>query len=413
MNFSARHRLAVSLLPALIALAGCVSAPPPPPAPAPAPAAQCPPVQPQPQCPGVQPPAPPAAPPFASADWSAVEGWRGDDTAAAWPGFLASCRAIRRPDMLKAWGPVCEAARQLPAAPTGEQVRSFFEAQLQPWRVVNADASERGLITGYYEPLIRGSRVRNAQYDVPVLGVPDDLIVVDLSSLYPELKNMRLRGRLDGRRLVPYWSRAEIDGKADTLPAKPLLWTDDAVEFFFLQVQGSGQIELPDGSRERIAYADQNGHPYRSIGRWLVEKGELTVDQAGLKGIQQWARAHPQRLEELLDVNPSYVFFREEPANGEGPKGALGVPLTAGRSIAVDPRSIPLGAPVFLSFAMPDGTPMQRLMLAQDTGGAIRGRVRADFFWGFGAEAGAKAGQMRQQGSMWLLWPRGSQPPGL
>jgi membrane-bound lytic murein transglycosylase A len=161
----------------------------------------------------------------------------------------------------------------------------------------------------------------------------------------------------------------------------------------------------------RIAYADQNGYPFKSIGRWLIDKGELTLPQASMQGIQTWARANPQRVNELIAANPSYVFFREEAAPSDGPKGAQGLPLTAGRSIAVDPRSIPLGAPVFLAFNLPDGKPIQRMMLAQDTGGAIRGRVRADFFWGFGPEAGTMAGRMRQQGRIWILWPLGSTPP--
>ena len=180
----------------------------------------------------------------------------------------------------------------------------------------------------------------------------------------------------------------------------------DPIELFFLQVQGSGRVELPDGRRVRVGYAEQNGHPYQSIGRWLVEKGELKLEQASMQGIQAWARANPKRLNELLNANPSFVFFRELPDSGGGPLGALGVPLTAGRSIAVDPRAIPLGAPVFLSTTQPlSEQPLQRLVMAQDTGGAIKGAVRADFFWGFGAEAGAQAGRMRQKGEMWALLP--------
>jgi len=192
-----------------------------------------------------------------------------------------------------------------------------------------------------------------------------------------------------------------------------LLWAADPIDFFFLQVQGSGQVQLADGSRVRIAYADQNGHPYQSIGRWLVDKGELKVDQAGMEGIKGWARANPQRLSEMLGANPSFVFFREQPANGEGPSGSLGVPLTAGRSIAVDARTVPLGAPIFLATTQPGGDrPLQRLVVAQDTGGAIKGVVRADFYWGFGPEAGAQAGKMRSRGQMWVLWPKGQTPPG-
>lgn len=354
---------------------------------------------------------PPPAPAYAPASWDALPDWQGDRVEEAWSGVLASCRAIRQPEVKAAWAGVCDAARALGDKPAPEAVRSFIESRLQVLQLSNADGSKEGLITGYYEPLIQGSRWKSAKNPVPVHAVPDDLLQLDMSEVYPETKSMRLRGRMEGRKVLPYWSRAQIEAKGDSFPAKVLLWVQDPIEFFFLQVQGSGQIQLGDGSRVRVAYADQNGHPYKSIGRWLIDQGELTLPQASAQGIQKWAREHPQRLSELLNVNPSYVFFREEASNGEGPKGSLGVPLTAARAIAVDPRSIPLGAPVFISFAMPDGKPINRLVMAQDTGGAIRGRVRADFFWGFGPEAGKLAGQMRQQGRIWVLWPKDAALP--
>ena len=248
-----------------------------------------------------------------------------------------------------------------------------------------------------------------------MLGVPPDLLTIDLSDVLPDLKNMRLRGRLQGNKVVPYYSRAEIvgrQGEHSEPVGKVLLWVDDPIELFFLQIQGSGRVKLPDGKLVRIGYADQNGHPYRSIGRVLIERGDLKPEEASMQGIQAWARANPDKLNELLDSNPSYVFFREVSGNGnEGPQGALGVPLAAERSIAVDPRHVPLGAPVYLSTTQPNSSrPLRRLMLAQDTGGAIRGVVRADFFWGFGAEAGSQAGRMKQQGQMWVLLPPGAAP---
>jgi membrane-bound lytic murein transglycosylase A len=210
-----------------------------------------------------------------------------------------------------------------------------------------------------------------------------------------------------------------------------LLWVDDPVDLFFLQIQGSGRVRLDTGELVRVGYADQNGQPYRSIGRYLVEQGELKLEQASMQGIKAWGAANPAKLEALLNQNPSYVFFRELPkaegaqgsaagpmtaagpvATGDpvttgGPVGALGVALTPERSIAVDPRHIPLGAPVFLATTWPNSTqPLQRLVLAQDTGGAIRGAVRADYFWGFGEAAGAQAGRMRQSARMWVLLPR-------
>lgn len=299
----------------------------------------------------------------------------------------------------------------MPAKPSSREVRAFFEKHFTPWQSLNADGSDTGMVTGYYEPLIKGSRTRSAQSNWPIHMPPDDMISVDLSSVYPELKSLRLRGRLVGNTIVPYWTRAELEQRQDSLANKVLLWASDPIDLFFLQVQGSGRVELPDGKHVRIGYADQNGHPYQSIGRWLVAQGELTLDKASMEGIRQWAKDHPARLGEMLNSNPSYVFFRELPASEGGPIGALGVPLTEERSIAIDPATIPLGAPVFLSTTFPNSSKtLNRLMLAQDTGSAIKGGVRADFFWGFGAQAGAQAGKMRQQGRMWALLPKGISP---
>ncbi len=418
-----QYRPLARLLPALcvLLLSACQSFGPTPVTPpaTPTPATPVPPVTPvapvtPPAVPTPEVPAKPpteAAAPWRTARWSDLPGWLQDDPQQALPALLSSCRGMRVAETVKAWASTCEALRKLGSKPSREQLRQLLQTRLTPWQLINADGSEQGLITGYYEPLLRASRTRSAQFNVPVLGVPDDLITVELGDLYPELKGSRVRGRLDGRKLLPYWNRSQIDAQIDSLPARTLVYTEDPIELFFLQVQGSGQAQLPDGSRVRLAYADQNGHPYKSIGRWLIDQGELKLEQASMQGIQAWARAHPARLAELLGANPSYVFFREEASTGEGPKGSLGVPLTGMRSIAVDPRSIPLGAPVFLAVKMPDGQNLQQLMLAQDTGGAIRGRVRADLFTGFGAEAGAQAGRMRQQGRIWLLWPQDAPLP--
>ena len=227
-----------------------------------------------------------------------------------------------------------------------------------------------------------------------------------------------MRGRVNGNRLVPYWSREELEQR-NGAGAPIVAWVEDPVELFFLQIQGSGRIELATGGLLRLGYGDHNGHPYRSIGRYLVERREMTLDQASMQGIKAWAAANPRKLREALDANPSYVFFREippaeaKPGVPDGPIGTLGAPLTAGYSIAVDPRNVPLGAPVFLATTWPlSAEPMERLVSAQDTGGAIRGAVRADFYWGSGNEAGTLAGRMRQLGRMWILWPRGEGPPG-
>mgnify|MGYP002066455813 FL=1 len=249
---------------------------------------------------------------------------------------------------------------------------------------------------------------RSARYRYPVYGVPDDPLTIDLCELYPQLKSMRLRGRLEGRRVVPYFDRAQIDGGVAPVAGKEIAWVEDPVELFFLQIQGSGRVRLDSGETVMLGYADQNGFPYRSLGRLLVDRGDLPLERASMQGIKAWAKQNPDKLQQALNYNASYVFFREMPADLPGPLGALGVPLTARRSIAVDARYIPLGAPVFLATTMPNSREtLNRLMLAQDTGGAIRGAVRADFFWGFGDEAATLAGRMRQSGKMWVFLPNG------
>ena len=389
--------------------------------PAPAPTATvCPVCQSCPVCPVCpQAPAAPLPPSLRPAQWFDLPGWGEDDYRSALDTFIESCRAVKQAH----WRTACRQARTITngnSATTADKldaraVRDFFETQFRPWQVVNGDGSVEGLFTGYYEPLLTGNRTRSDSFKYPILGVPDDLLQIDLSELYPELKDKRLRGRIEGRRVVPYFSRGELIARENSLPARPLYWVADPVDLFFLQVQGSGRIELSDGTRARVGYADQNGHPYQSIGRWLAERGELSADQASMEGIKNWVRNNPTRLDELLNANPSYVFFREVPApaagSNDGPIGAMGVPLTPERSIAVDPRIINLGAPVWMASTQANGGPqLRRLMVAQDTGGAIKGGVRADFFWGFGAKAGAEAGRMRQRGSLWVLLPREYSP---
>jgi membrane-bound lytic murein transglycosylase A len=410
---STRRILPVSLPASLalvaILLAACSSAPP----------------QPQPKQPIVMPPPlgpvavpapppapkPPPAPLMTPTSFAALPGWREDDLRQAWPAFAASCRALGAKDD---WKGACTAAKLVDAGDL-DAVRQFFETWFVPNLIRSEDGADTGLITGYYEPMLHGSRKRGGAYQTPLYKVPDDLLTIDLASVYPNLKNMRLRGRLAGKKVVPYSTRAEIERA--NLPGKELLWVDDAVEAFFLEVQGSGRVQLDDsGETVRIAYADQNGHPYKAIGRWLVEQGELTVEQATAQGIRAWIAAHPERRQELFNVNPSYVFFREErlPDPGVGPKGALGVPLSPARSVAIDPHFLPLGAPLFLATTEAGSeVPMRRLMMAQDTGGAIRGAVRADFFYGFGSPAADKAGLMKQRGSIWVLMPKPAAPASL
>lgn len=351
---------------------------------------------------------PPPKPGWKPVGFAQLTGWTEEAQREAWAPFLASCRSLRRQS---AWQAVCADAQNADPA----RARAFFEARLAPWI---RDAAP-GIITGYYEPLLNGSRSKKPPYLYAVYATPDDLLTIDLGDLRPDLKGQRLRGRIDGRKVVPYYSREQIEAAAagggapaGLATSKPLLYVDDAVELFFLMIQGSGRIKLDDGSMVHLNYADQNGYPYKSVGRYLIDQGEMKLEQASMQGIKGWAAAHPERLNELLNFNPSYVFFRESRAGDEGPQGALGVPLTAGRSIAVDPRLTPLGAPVWLATTRPNSSePLRRLMLAQDTGGAINGANRADFFWGFGEEATREAGRMRQMGELYVLWPKEAGAP--
>lgn len=345
--------------------------------------------------------------PYAASDWAHLPDWQTTDLAVSFAALNTSCRALKAKS---AWQTPCNAAAQL-QAPDDASLHQFFETNFSPYQVLNADGSAQGLITGYYEPKLLGSRVKTARFRYPVYGVPYDLLTIDLSEVYPQLKDLRLRGRVQGKRVVPYFARADIESGKANLAGRELFWVENAVELFFLQIQGSGRIALPDGTNVKIGYAEQNGQPYASIGKKLIEMGELKLEQASMQGIKLWGEQHPEKLPALLAMNPSFVFFRELPDQTANPLGALGVPLTERYSIAVDPRSIPLGSPVFLSTTYPNTSQaLNRLMLAQDTGGAIKGAVRADFFWGYGDEAGQQAGRMKQSGQLWVLFPKGGEP---
>lgn len=353
-------------------------------------------------------------PHFKPAEWSQLPGWKEDAISEAWPALLNSCAAPRMPSV---WRDPCEAARAIGSADTAKQ-RQLLESSLRAWRITTklpghrSKAVDTGRITGYYEPVLNGAQSRGGAFQTPLYAVPDDLLTIELGDLYPALKGERVRGRLQGRRVVPYLDRAQLaDGKA--LAGRELVWVDNAIDAFFLQIQGSGRVHLTDGTTVRLSYADVNGQPYKAIGRQLVDNGELTLEQATGPGIRQWLLDHPDRAEEVLNGNPSVVFFREETITDPepGPRGALGVPLTAGRSVAIDPRILPLGAPLFLATMHPvSGEPLRRLVVGQDTGGAIRGAIRADLFFGLGSEAGDLAGRMRSDGRLWLLWPKDHVP---
>ena len=367
---------------------------------------------------------------FVAVGFNELPGWGSDDLRNVWVTFIRNCRGLMRPtsgnlaasarSAPRAWQPVCAAAADPARAPNikdAESVRRFIQTWLAPWRLQTADGKPASnTVTGYYEPLVMGSRKQGGPHQWPLYTVPADLLTIDLGKMYPELAGKRVRGKLDGNRVVPYDSRATLEASGRQPPA--VVFVNDPVDNFFLQVQGSGRVQLVDGPGAgqtiRVAYADHNGHPYVSIGKWLADKNELPLAQTSMQNIREWAKRNPKRVQEMLNANPALVFFKEEPIIDPeiGPKGAFGVPLMAQRSIAVDTTFVPLGAPVFLATTQPaSAQPLNRLVFAQDTGTAIKGAARADFYWGFGEVAGNMAGRMKQSGQMWVLWPKQAGAP--
>lgn len=288
----------------------------------------------------------------------------------------------------------------------GQAMSRFFETYFTPYQV-SAGRNRTGLFTGYYEASLRGSKTRGGKYQTPLHLRPSDLVMVQLGDFRDDLKGRRIAGRVVGGKLKPYESRADIvDGKWPHND-KTLIWVDSAVDAFFVQIQGSGIVDMADGSSMRIGYAGQNGHPYYAIGRELIKRGALTKKTVSMQSIREWLEANPRDAAEVMNSNKSYVFFRE--LSGAGPIGGEGVALTAGHSLAVDRSLLPYGAPVWVNIDYqnsdnPNG--IQRLMIAQDTGGAIRGAVRGDVFWGYGEAAEYHAGQMKADGQYWIFLPK-------
>jgi membrane-bound lytic murein transglycosylase A len=339
------------------------------------------------------------------ADFADLDGWTASNPVLALAAFRQSCTQLAgKPDNeamaygghVANWRPSCAAAANADPA----KARQFFETWFQPVRI-NAGRVEQGRFTGYFEPEIKGARTAHGAFTIPVYGKPDDLIQVDLGAFRPALAGTRLAGHIEGKKLVPYETRAEI--AAHGLKAPVLFYTDDAIELFFLHIQGSGRVTFEDGSSARVSYAAQNGQPYTAIGKTLIDRG-VPRDGMSLQVIRGWLRAHPKDAAAVMNSDASYIFFSLE-AIGDarlGAKGAEGVPLTPTASVAVDPRLHALGTPFYIA----GPAPLNRLLIAQDIGGAIRGVIRGDVYFGYGAGAEAQAGTMNQPGKMFALLPK-------
>jgi membrane-bound lytic murein transglycosylase A len=377
--------------------------------------------------PTVTPPAP--QPPsdklvWQPASFAALDRWRQSDLRTALGAFAATCaKLVQRKDddsfggsvgygYVRDWKPACTASLASGDL-TADAVRGFFERWFTPAMATN-DGAEIGLFTGYYEPELSGSRKRHGRYQTPLLAKPADLVMVDLGAFRDNLKGERIAGRIEGGRLVPYAKRGEIVAGALGSRAEPLVYVDDPVGAFFLQVQGSGRVKFADGSVMRVGYDGQNGHPYTAIGRVLVARGAIAKEQLSMQSIRAWLRANPADARALMNENASYVFFKELPSADphQGAPGAAGVPLTPQASLAVDARFHGLGAPMWVEAPVPaidaakPDVDFRRLLIAQDTGGAIRGPVRGDVYWGSGTAAESVAGRMAHRGKLFVLLPK-------
>jgi membrane-bound lytic murein transglycosylase A len=347
-----------------------------------------------------------------------LAGWREDDHAVAWPVFRRSCESIGdglaplrpavapSPDLRR----VCRAAVALPADLNGDAARAFFEAHFLPLRVT--PPSGHGFLTGYFEPEYDGSLAADDSFATPLLGRPDDLVTLGAGERVPGVEPGLQAARRTAAGFEPYADRAAIEDGALGARAKPLVFVRDAVEAFIIHVQGSARIRLRDGRLVRLAYAGRNGRPYTSIGRILVERGYMSLEEMSLERLMAWLRANPAEARDIMRQNRSYIFFRlaDELDAGEGPIGGAGLPLTPRRSLAIDRGLWSYGLPFWVEGTLPRPgggvEPLRRLLVAQDTGSAIVGPARGDFFFGSGAVAGTRAGLLRHPARFVVLWPK-------
>lgn len=364
-----------------------------------------------------KPPAPKEATTLEPVAFSDLSGWADDDASAALAAFERSCAVFAKFPGDTAVGPQAiggtavdwqAACAAVPSNADAAAARSYFEGEFTPYSVTGAKGVE-GLFTGYYEPELAGSRQRSDAYAVPLYRRPADLVMVDLGDFRADLAGNSIAGRVLDGRLKPYITRAEIQAGALDGQALEMLWVTDAVDAFFLQVQGSGRIRLAEGGTTRVGFAAHNGHGFVSVGRILVDEGKLTKDQATAQSVARWLKDHMAEAPGIMARNPRFIFFRE--IEGGGPVGAQGIVLTPERSMAVDGALLPLGAPMWIDTTWPAGTgragePLRRLLVAQDVGGAIKGAVRADLFWGTGPAALDVAGRLKQPGRYFILLPK-------
>ena len=325
-------------------------------------------------------------------DFKDLDNFYDDNLTLALEVFKKDCKRSKRYKNLKQ---VCKKAF------IATDAQNFFTTNFTPYQLIGQNNQEDGLITGYYESYLNGSLTKTKKFKYPIYKTPKDLIIVDLAKIYPELKKYRLRGKLKGDRLIPYDSRESLEKRNDL---EPICYIDNKIDLFFLQIQGSGKIKLQDGTMLNVGYANQNGRRYYSIGRKLIQMGVIKREDISLQTIKQYLENHPDKIDEILNLNESYVFFRK---NNQGATGSLGVELVAFRNLAVDRKFIPLGYPVFINTTNPlNNKIISRIAIAADTGGAIKGDIRADFFCGFGEYAKKLAGHMKQKGKLYILLPK-------
>ncbi len=321
-----------------------------------------------------------------------IEDFENDDLQKAFEVFKKDCQASKRKLLLR---DVCKEAFST------DDAKDFFINNFYMYKLINKDGSDKGLITGYYEPILNGSLKKTKKFKYAIYKTPSNLITVDVRE-FPQLKGMRIRGKVVGNRLVKYPERKDIEKEREL---KPICYVDNKVDLFFMHIQGSGKVKLQNGKMLNINYASQNGRGYYAIGKALIKKKILKKSEVSLQSIKKWLQDNPNKADEILNLNKSYIFFEE---GDKGATGALGIELVANRNIAVDRRYIPLGLPVFIQTKNPiTKDDINQLMIAADVGGAIKGKIRADFYFGSGQEAGALAGKMKEKGTLIVLLPKG------